>query len=266
MILKGKRILVTGGSSGIGKAAAIEIAKQGAEVIIQARNLEKLKTAAKEIAATGAKVHYYSTDLTTSEAVEASANQIIEEVGLPDVIINSAGAGEWLSLEEAATPEYFSETMASPYLVTAYTIKVFYDKMKARGNGHFIIINSAACYFTFPAAIGYLAARYAMLGYSKALQADLHGTDFKVSMVALGKVDSPYFKNNPKSEARIPGIVGILVPTLTEEESGKIIAKTVKSQKETVIAPFMLRMLVFFNRFFPGIFDWIMRLTGGAKN
>lgn len=260
MNFNNKTILITGGSSGIGKAAAKELGKQGAKIIIQARSLDKLKSAAKEIEATGAEVHYYSTDLTTAAAVEAAADKIIAEVGLPDVVINSAGSGEWLSLKEATT-EHYETTMASPYLATAFTTKAFYDRMQKRGHGHFIIVNSAACYYSFPAATGYTAARWAMLGYASALQADLYGTNFKVSMVALGKVDSPYFKNNPKSEERIPGIANILIPTMSEEDSGKVLAKTVKSPKNTVIAPLMMRICVFFNRFTPGIFRWLMRVT-----
>ncbi len=79
-------------------------------------------------------------------------------------------------------------------------------------------------------------------------------------MIALGKVDSPYFSNNPISEERIPKIVGILIPTMTEKQSGQVIANTVKSKKATVIKPFMMAVSVWLNRFFPGLFRWLMRL------
>ena len=134
-------------------------------------------------------ISYYSTDLTTQESVASSAKTIIDKEGLPDVVINSAGAGEWLSFKEASL-SHFKETMDSPYVATALTCKVFYDAMQERGTGHFIIINSAACFFSFPGATGYTPARWAMLGFSKSLQTDFYKTQFKVSMVALGKVDS----------------------------------------------------------------------------
>lgn len=254
-------ILITGGSSGIGKASAIQLAQQGHEIIIQARNLEKLKAAAVEIQVhSTSKVHYYSTNLTDPKEVEATAQQMVHEIGLPEVVINSAGAGEWLSLKEA-TMEHYGETMASPYLATAYTCKAFYDLMQARGTGHFIIVNSAACYFSFPAATGYTAARYAMLGLAKTLQADLYGSKFKVSMVALGKVNSPYFSNNPKSEERIPKIVGMLVPTMSSTKSGKVIASTVRHQRKNVIQPRIMGLFIWSNRFVPGLFRWLMRIT-----
>ena len=259
--MNNKLILITGGSSGIGKAAAIELHKRGAKIILQARNIEKLKSTAMEIDSSGKRISYYSTDLTNKDSVESSAKKIIENEGLPDVIINSAGSGEWLSFKEASL-SHFKNTMDSPYIATALTCKVFFDKMQERRNGHFIIINSAASYFSFPGATGYTPARWAMLGFSRSLQADLFNTNFKVSMIALGKVDSPYFENNPISEDRIPKIANWLVSTMSQKDAGKVIAKTVKTRKAIVIKPFTMSLFVFLNRFFPGMLRWLMRITG----
>ena len=256
-----KLILITGGSSGIGKAVAHQLFDRGARIILQARGLEKLKRAALEIDPSGQKVSYYSTDLTDPIAVERSADQIIDQEGLPDVIINSAGSGEWLSFKEASL-SHFSDTIHSPYLATALTCKVFYDRMQQRGSGHFVIVNSAGCYFSFPGATGYLPARWAMLGFARSLQADLYGSGFAVSMVALGKVDTPYFVNNPISEDRIPKAVDWLMAAMTEEEAGKVILGVVRSQKQVVIRPLMMRLLVPMNRLFPGLFRWLSRVTG----
>ena len=132
--MKNKLILITGGSSGIGKAAAIELHKQGATVILQARNKEKLQAATKEVDPSGNRVSYYSTDLTDPEAVKSSAEEIIKNEGLPDVIINSAGAGEWLAFEEADLT-HFKQTIDSPYLATTFTCKVFMTKCKHEERG-----------------------------------------------------------------------------------------------------------------------------------
>ncbi len=259
--MKNKLILITGGSSGIGKAAAMDLHKQGAKIILQARDHKKLKSAAKEIDSSGYRISYYSTDLSDQNSVEVSAQTIIENEGLPDVVINCAGAGEWLSFKEADLAHY-KTTMDSPYIATALTCKVFFDKMQERGNGQFIIINSIACYFAFPGATGYIPARWAMLGFTKALQADLYNTNFNVSMIALGKVDSPYFDNNPRSADRIPKIGTWLAPTMSMQAAGKVIAKTVVSKKAVVIKPTMMAILAFLNRFIPGLFAWLMRITG----
>ena len=262
--MNNKLILITGGSSGIGKAAAIELHKQGAKIIIQARDIGKLKSAALDIDPSGKRISYYSTDLTDADSVESSANNIIENEGLPDVVINSAGSGEWLSFKEADLSR-FKTTMDSPYIATALTCKVYFDKMQARGTGHFIIVNSAGCYFSFPGATGYTPARWAMLGFAKALQADLFNTNFKVTMVALGKVDSPYFENNPISEDRIPKIANWLIPTMSPQAAGILIAKAIKSRRAIIIRPLLMALFVFLNRLFPAIFRWLMRVTGYKK-
>ncbi|HAP58013.1 MAG TPA: hypothetical protein DCR93_00335, partial [Cytophagales bacterium] len=215
-------ILITGGSSGIGKAAAKLLFQKGHRIILQARTLDKMQAAAQEIDPSGQRVYIYSTDLTKPEAVEAAAQQIIAEVGLPDVIINSAGAGEWLTFKEA-TLSHFEETVQSPYLATAYTCKVFHEPMLQRGSGHFIIVNSGACYISLPGAVGYLPSRAAMLGFARALHADLYRTPLKVSMVAFGKVNTPYFQANPRSEARIPKAAAILVPPMSEAATGRVL-------------------------------------------
>ena len=254
-------ILITGGSSGIGKAAAKELHGQGARIILQARNIEKLKLAANEIDPLGERISYYSTDLTDEGAVLSAASAMIEKEGVPDVVINSAGAGEWLSFKESKVSHY-KETMDSPYLATALTCKVFFDFMQTRGTGHFIIINSAGCYFSFPGATGYLPGRWAMLGFSRSMQADLYQSNFKVSMIAFGKVESPYFENNPISEDRIPKISNWLIPIMSLTSAGKVIAHNVKTKKAIVIKPFLMSFFVFLNRLFPGVFRWLMRITG----
>jgi len=100
------------------------------------------------------------------------------------------------------------------------------------------------------------------LGFSKALRADLHSTNFTVSSVVFGKVNTPYFSNNPISESRIPKIADWLIPTLTAQQAGQRIAKTVKHPKPVVLAPFMLAVLVLLNRFFSESFRWLLRITG----
>ena len=259
--MNNKLILITGGSSGIGKAAAIELHKLGANIILQARDIGKLKSASMEIDALGNRVSYYSTDLSDQDSVESSAKKIIENEGLPDVVINSAGSGEWLSFKEADLSHY-KNSMDSPYIATALTCKLFFDKMQERGNGHFIIINSAAAYFSFPGATGYTPARYAMLGFSRSLQADLFNTDFKVSMVVLGKVKTAYFDSNPKSEDRIPKVANWLISTMSAKAAGAVVVKTVKSKREIVIKPLTMSLFILLNRFFPRILRWLMRITG----
>lgn len=254
-------VLITGGSSGIGKAAAKVLVSKGHRVILLARNAEKLESASREVDPSGNLVHTYSADLTQPASVQKIAHRICEELGVPDVVVNSAGAGEWFSLAES-TLEHFRETIESPYLATAYTCKAFYKAMKKRGSGHFVVVNSVACYVPIPGAIGYNATRVAMLGLARSLHADLRSGPLNVSMIALGKVDSPYFTNNPVSEERIPRAVDWLTPTLSEFEAGKAVANLVERPRAEVVRPQSMRTLIYLNRFFPKLIKWVMWKTG----
>ena len=259
--MKGKIVLITGASSGIGEATAKLLASKGATVILQARGEENLRNVASAITEAEGTAHVYPVDLTDYAVVEEVANRVISEVGLPDIIVNSAGAGHWLSIFESKG-EDFEQQMSAPYYAAAYTTKAFIDGFKKRDSGHFININSIACYFNIPGAIGYAAARHALRGFSNALHADLHHTNISVSMLASGKVNSPYFTNNPGAEERVPKVATTLTPTITVEDVAKSILRLTRSKRKVVVIPFMMAVFVYLNRFTPGFFDFLSRITG----
>lgn len=84
-----------------------------------------MDSTARELDPSGHRVYVYPTDLMNQNEVERSAETLIENHGIPDIIINSAGAGEWLSFKESSASHY-KETIDSPYLATAYTCMLIY--------------------------------------------------------------------------------------------------------------------------------------------
>ena len=98
MQISGKTALVTGASSGMGAAIAKELAKQGAQVLLLARNEARLKQVETEIKAAGGQARFYTVDLGDTEAVKSVAQRIQTEVGTPDILVNNAGSGCWKSL------------------------------------------------------------------------------------------------------------------------------------------------------------------------
>ncbi len=259
--VKGKLVLVTGASSGIGSATAKLLVANGAEVILQARGIDKLNSVATDIKAEGGLTYVYATDLTDIAATESTAKKIIDEVGLPDIIINCAGAGEWLSIFQTSNEE-FHQMMDAPHFATIHTIKAFLNHFVKRDSGHIININSAASYFIYPGAIGYLSSRWTLRVFTEALQEELRTTNIHVSMLVAGKVDSPYFTNNPISAERIPKISTMLMKTLTVEQVAKTILKIINTRKKIVIIPWEMSLSVILNKYFPGIFRTLNRMTG----
>ena len=142
MEIKGKTVLVTGASSGMGAAIAKEMALAGAgELLLLARNENELKKVAAEIASLGGKARIYPADLSNSDQVTAIAERIEGEVAVPDIIVNNAGSGQWKFLDETS-PKEIQDMMAVPYFAAAWLTRAFLPAMRARNSGHIVNISS----------------------------------------------------------------------------------------------------------------------------
>ena len=261
MDLKNKIVLITGASSGIGEAYTKLIASEGAKIVLQARSTDKLDALVKEINEKGGEAFSFPTDLTDAKAVNDQATKIKNEIGIPDVIINSAGAGNWLSIFDTSEKD-FSDMMASPYFATVFTIKAFLNDMIKRNSGHIITINSAASYMIFRGALGYLATRWALRAFQDGLYEELRSTNVLTTSIVAGKVDSPYFTTNPISAQRLPKIGEMIMKTLTVEQVAKVIQRLLGKRKKTIILPWQMVMSIKLNQYFPRIFMMLMRATG----
>ena len=151
MNIEGKLALVTGASSGMGSAIAGALAKAGAKVVLLARNRDALQKVADGITAAGGKAVFYSVDLADADAVVSTAAQIKSEQGVPDIIVNNAGSGEWRFIDETSNEEAVS-MMTLPYFAAFYITKAFYNDMVARDSGHIVNISSVGSRFVWPGA------------------------------------------------------------------------------------------------------------------
>ncbi len=161
--------LVTGASSGIGAATAKAIARRGGRVLLVARSKPALAQVAAEICANGGAAHVYPADVADPAEVDRLARAIMDEVGTPDILINNAGAGRWLSVEET-DPAEVAQMMAVPYFAAFYVTRAFLPAMLRRGSGHIVNLSSPICYLAWPGAAAYGAARWAMRGFTMHLR------------------------------------------------------------------------------------------------
>ncbi len=159
--MRDKLVLVTGASSGIGKATAELFAKRGGRVLLLARDRERLDATAREIAQRGGRAAIYPVDLSQADAVRATAERIKAEEGVPDILVNNAGAGRWLSLVETSLEEA-RQMIELPYLAAFYVTRMFLPEMIARGSGQIACVTSPASYLVWPQACAYIAARHAL--------------------------------------------------------------------------------------------------------
>jgi short-subunit dehydrogenase len=255
-----KLALITGASSGIGADVARQLARTGYRVILLARRRPELELVAQSI---GGDAIVEPCDAASGEQVLAMADRVRGASGVPDVIVNAAGAGVWKYMEET-TPAEAVSMMQAPYFAAFNTTGAFMADMLKRRTGTVIHINSPAAFFPWPSAVGYAAARWALRGLHEALCQDLAGTGVRSCHVVLGEVDSPYFEHNPGTRAKLPKIAKT-IRTVTTDECGRLIAGLAEKPRREVFYPFMLRLYSWNNRFAPALVRSLIRRTGARR-
>lgn len=262
MQIENKTVLVSGASGGIGSAIARAFSKAAAaEVLLLGRNEEKLAAVARKIGQHGGNTRSYPADLADPVAVQRVSRRILDEAGVPDILVNNAGTGRWRFLQEMDADE-IEGTLAVPYLAAAGLTRAFLPGMLERGNGCILNMGSVASRLAWPGATAYIAASRAMRGLSDALRADLHRTSIRVTHYESGPVESPYWRNNPGSRERVPGIARALLPVLSEDQVAEAVVDGVRRDARFVIQPPMLRLVYLLHQAFPWPVEQLMTRTG----
>jgi len=145
--------LVTGASSGIGRACAELLASKGARVILLARRQAELLEAATAIRDRGGEAWYYSIDLSNPEGVQSVADRIRSDIGSSDMIVNNAGAGKWLPLIDTSLAEACM-MIELPYLAAFYVRRLFLPEMIHRGSRNVTWVLPWSPWGQSPAPIG----------------------------------------------------------------------------------------------------------------
>lgn len=249
-----KTVLITGASSGVGEATARKLAKDGKTVLLLARSGDTLDTLAKEL---GPNAYAFTCDASDGDAVAAMAAKVIDQFGVPDAIINSAGAGQWKTVQDT-TPAEAMEMMQAPYFAAFNVTHAFLSGMLARKSGVIVHVNSPACFAAWPSSVGYAASRAAMRALHEAMSQDLVGTGVHSCHVVFGEVSSPYFDNNPGTEEKIPAL-GKMIPRMNTQTCADVLAGVLDRPRAQVIQPFMLKPNILVARLFPGFARWLLR-------
>ncbi|MDX3657808.1 SDR family NAD(P)-dependent oxidoreductase [Streptomyces sp. ID05-26A] len=257
MQVEGKKVLVTGASQGIGAEAAFRFAAHGAHVHLVARSAELLDQQVKRITEFGGSATAHQADLADAAQIRALA----EEVPAPDVLVNNAGVGRWLFLDETEPEELVTMT-AVPYLAALLLTREYLGAMRQRGSGWIVNVNSPVSRLPIPGCVGYQSSRWALRGLTASLRSDLRGTGVGVSEVIPGKVSSEYFTNNPGAEERIPGIARLMIPTVTPAQCAKAIVDAVEKERAEHLFPWQLKAFEISGRLFPGLTSYLAWKTG----
>ena len=188
---QGRLALVTGGSSGIGLATARLLAHAGANVWLLARHPDTLEAACRSLdASSGQKHGYYAADVADWGQMQAAAERFQREVGVPDLLINSAGITEPGYVDQIPA-EVYREIMEVNYLGTVHATKAFLPGMLQRGSGDIVNVSSAGGFVTGPGYAAYSPSKFAVRGFSDALRAELKPRGLRVFLAYPPNTDTP---------------------------------------------------------------------------
>jgi NAD(P)-dependent dehydrogenase (short-subunit alcohol dehydrogenase family) len=191
------RVLVTGGSRGIGRAIALEFARHGAQVAIAARSSNDLDDVVAEIDKAGGKGCPLQMDVREHGSVEAAVYRGVEFTGgALDVLVNNAGVFDvrpFAQLEPANWQRHMEVNLYGPYYVTREAL----DALSKSQRAHIFNVASIAARQPFPGNVAYCASKYGLRGFSDALRLDLAAQKIRVSTVYPGATDTKLFDGVP---------------------------------------------------------------------
>jgi NAD(P)-dependent dehydrogenase (short-subunit alcohol dehydrogenase family) len=178
--------VVTGASSGIGRAVASALARAGHPVVVGARRLERLEQLAAQIARQGGWCRPLRLDLADPESVQAFAQAAEAEAGDLDVVVSAAGR----DLPEPALgpdPEQFAQTLAVNLLGVQHLVSLLLPAMVGRGRGDLVFVTSEVVRAPRVRNSAYVASKWGLAGYARTLQMELEGTGVRASIVQPGQ-------------------------------------------------------------------------------
>lgn len=188
----GRTVLVTGASSGIGEAAARQLARDGAHLLLTARSEERLHELAEEFGHLGAEAHVFAHDLGEPGAAEALYDRITEAGHEVDVLINNAGFGKLGGFEDSEAATYEGMITLNVTNLVGLTRR-FLPAMTRRGSGGILNVASTAGFQPVPNFAVYAATKAFVLSFSQALHAEVEGTGVAVTCLSPGPTSTGFF-------------------------------------------------------------------------
>lgn len=250
---KGKVILLTGASSGIGEALAIALAKKGAILGLLARREEMLADLAVRCEAVGGKARIFPCDVVDPAAVSGAANALREEFGQVDIMIANAGIGGNDNATRAYEPLAVKKVIDINLLGAANAVHAVLDQMVARGSGHIVAISSLAGFRGLPKSAAYSASKAGMTAFFESVRLDHAKNGIDVTIIQPGFIRTPLTAGRANT-----------MPFLMElDDAIPLFIKAIENKKRFAAFPWQLATIVRAGKFMP---SWLYdRIAGRAR-
>ncbi len=248
--LRGKTAIITGSSSGIGRATAIAFAHEGVNLVLAARNQDALLETKQKIQPFGVDVLVVPTDVTQREQIRYLVQESLRCFGKIDIFVNNAGVYFRCPVRELKI-EDVERVMATNFYAYLYGLYEILPHMLERKTGHIVVVTSMDGKKGAPPDSAYVAAKFAATGFTEVLRQELRGTGVYVSTVFPGRVDTPMIAN-----LSVPSISRKIPP----EQVANAIVNAILNKKAEVFVPYLSsKTLILLNALSSGIGDWGIR-------
>ena len=253
MELKGKTVVITGASSGIGRAAALEFARRGADVVLGARRAQELERTAAECRERGVQARAVVTDVRNRDA----CFRLIAAAGRVDVLVNNAGYAILDSIESATAAD-LDDMMSTNYFGTVHCTQAVLPQMLERRNGTIVNVASVTGLMGYAGMGGYGATKFAVVGFSEALRDECLGRGVMVALVCPGTTESDFFVRAERSKLPAPAR---LIPAITPERVAVAICDSAEDGRYRRILPASAAFYIRLKEFFPRLAHALFRRT-----
>ncbi len=248
-------VIITGGSSGLGKALAERFLQQKAQVVIIARNKEKLERAKNELAELGKtnlKPHAFACDVTDYQAAKNLFDEIVDTLGAPDILIGNAGIIKEGYFDQLPI-HAFSEVMAVNYFGVLNCAKAITPHFIQAGGGRIVNICSMAGKMGSFGYSAYCSSKFAVMGLTETLRIELKPHNVKVQIACPGEFDSPMVEELNRYRTNENKMVTQTVPVLSLEAVADAVMKGIARGDYLTIPGAFTRAIDLANRIFPSL-------------
>lgn len=256
--LRDKTVLITGGSRGLGLVMAREFAREGARVAVCARDLGELARARADLQARGAQALAIPCDVTDREQVNEMVRNVSQRFGSIDVLVNNAGVIEVGPMEVMKIEDY-EEAMKTHFWAPLYTTLAVLPTMRRRHEGRIVNIASIGGKLSIPHLLPYNASKFALVGLSEGLRAELAKDGIVVTTVSpglmrTGSQHNATFKGQHRAEYSWFSVGGALPPiSMSAERAARQIVAACKQGRAEVVLSLPAQIVDTFHALFPGI-------------
>lgn len=239
--LVGKVAIITGASSGIGRASALALAAEGAKVIITARRQERLDALASEINAMNTQAYVVAGDANDEATAKRCVETALKEAGTIDILINNAGMGNYKNLADTSLEEYdqlMNTNMRSTFLFTRQVV----PHMLLQQQGAILMISSMAGLYGFANQAVYCATKFAQVGFAQALDKELRPGGIKVGVICPGGVKTEFAIGAGRTEESVAqsgmleatDVAGAVLLACTQAPGSRIIEIQMRTMTESL--------------------------------